>query len=65
MWALTVLLCGNVLVVNAAAGNQAPELDEACVMQMANEASAGTTLAEVRRRCQVAAIEEAAQPIHQ
>jgi phospholipase A1 len=61
-WVLASLLL--VACVHAqAAARKVPELDPACVMQMANEASAGTTLAEVRQRCQVVAIEESTLPI--
>jgi phospholipase A1 len=61
-WVLASLLL--VACVDAqAAARKVPELDPACVMQMANEASAGTTLAEVRQRCQVVAIEESTLPI--
>jgi phospholipase A1 len=47
------------------AGGNEPELDPACVMHMAKEAPANTTLAELRRQCQVIATEETPKAIGQ
>lgn len=47
------------------AAEREPELDQACVMKMAQEASARTTMAEVRTQCQIVATEEAALVVDQ
>jgi phospholipase A1 len=47
------------------AADRKPELDQACVMQLAQEASANTTMAEVRRQCQVVATEEGTMVVEQ
>lgn len=62
---LMAVLLLAVLADAQAAKRKGPELDPACVLQMANEAAAGTTLGEVRQRCQVVATEASVQPIHE
>ncbi len=64
-WAVLLVAGAGAQSAAQAAARNVPELNPACVMQMANEASAGTTLAEVRQRCQVVAGEEGTRPIHE